>query len=131
MAIDQPKVSISRAADAGYQDIGRRAQLSYRDLGVRAATGGRYDAKILRIGSGTGDRKVPRHVHKLDIQMIYVINGWVRISFEGIGEVTLIAGDSYLSPGDVPHEVHDWSDDHEVLEFTAPADCETLDSPPA
>ena len=83
----------------------------------------------MRTGKGPGERKVPRHIHKLDYQMIYVLKGWVRIWFEGRGEVTLKEGDSYVSPGDVPHEVYDWSDDHEVLEITSPAEFETVDAP--
>ena len=121
------EISISRADDAEFEDVGRRAQLIYRDLGVREATGGRYDARVLR--TGTGERKVPRHVHELDFQMVYVLKGWVRIWFEGSGQVTLKEGDCCVTPGGVAHEVRDWSDDHEVLEITSPADFETVDAP--
>ncbi len=131
MVGSERKVHISRAADAEFADIGRRVQLVYRDLGVREATQGRVGAQILRTGPGAGERMVPRHVHKLDYQMIYVLAGWVRIWFEDVGEVTLTAGDCYMSPGDVAHEVLDWSDDHEVLEITSPADFETTDAPAA
>ncbi len=123
------KVCIARAADAKFEDVGRRVQLEYRDLGVREATGGRYDAHVLRTGTGTGERKVPCHVHDLDLQMVYVLKGWVRIWFERSGEVTLKEGDCCVTPGGVVHEVRDWSDDHEVLEITSPADFETVDAP--
>ncbi len=129
MAETRPKVCISRAADATFEDVGRRSLFAYRDLGIREATGGRYDAHVLRTGTGTGERKVPRHVHDLDLQMVYVLKGWVRIWFDGRGDVTLNEGDCYVSPGGVPHEVRGWSDDHEVIEFTAPADFETVDAP--
>ena len=129
MTDTKQNVSISRGDDAKFEDIGRRVQLEYRDLGVREATGGRFNAHILRTGKRAGERKVPRHVHKLDFQMIYVLKGWVRIWFEDRGEVTLKEGDSYVAPGDVLHEVYDWSDDHEVLEITSPADFETVDAP--
>ena len=76
MADAEHEISISRAEDAQFEDVGRRAQLIYRDLGVREATGGRYDARVLR--TGTGERKVPRHVHKLDFQMVYVLKGWKK-----------------------------------------------------
>ena len=121
------RISISRADDAEFEDVGRRAQLIYRDLGVREATGGRYDARVLR--TGTGERKVPRHVHKLDLQMIYILNGWIRFWFEDQGEVTLSVGDSCLIPSGMSHEVYDWSDDFELLEVTSPADYETVDAP--
>ncbi len=54
MADTRHEVSIARADDASFEDLGRRTQLAYRDLGVRAATGGRYHAHIMRT-SGTGD----------------------------------------------------------------------------
>ncbi len=127
MADAKHKFCISRAEDAEFEDVGRRAQLVYRDLGVREATGGRYDARVLR--TGTGERKVPCHVHYLDLQMVYILKGWVRIWFEGSGEVTLTEGDCYVTPGAVAHEVRDWSDDHEVLEITSPAEFKTVDAP--
>ncbi len=128
MADTRHEVSIARADDASFEDLGRRTQLAYRDLGVRAATGGRYHAHIMRT-SGTGERKIARHVHALELQMVYILKGWVKIWFEGRGEVTLKEGDCCVTPGGVPHEVLDWSDDHEVLEITSPADYETTDAP--
>ena len=127
MVYTKHEISISRADNAAFKGTGRRAQLIYRDLGVREATGGRYDARVLR--TGAGERKIPRHVHKLDFQMVYVLKGWVRIRFEGSGEVTLNEGDCCVTPGGVAHEVQDWSDDHEVLEITSPADFETVNAP--
>ena len=127
MVDTKQKVYISRAADAKFEGDGLREQVVYRDLGVREATGGRYNAHVIR--TGTGERKVPRHVHKLDFQLAYVLKGWIRFSFEDQGEVTLSAGDSFLIPGGVPHEVLDWSDDLEGLEITSPADYETTDAP--
>ncbi len=105
MADTKQKISISRADDAIFDDIGRRVQLESRDLGVRDATGGLFNAQVVRTGTGAGERKVPRHVHKINFQMVYVLKGRVRIWFEERGEVTLKEGDSYVSPGDVPHEV--------------------------
>ena len=121
------RVCITRGGDAKYESDGLREQVVYRDLDVREATGGRYHAHIIR--TGTGERKVPRHVHKLDLQLSYVLKGWVTFWFEDQGEVTLSAGDSFLIPGGMPHEVHGWSDDIEVLEITSPADYETVDTP--
>ena len=130
MADTRHDVSIARADGAEFHDVGRRAQLEYRDLGVREATGGRHAANVMRTG-GTGERMIPCHVHELDFQMVYILQGWVTLWFEGRGEVTLRRGDCCVTPGGVPHEVRGWSDDHQVLEITSPADYETLDAPGA
>lgn len=128
MMVDtKEKACITRAADAKYEVEGLREQIVYRDLGVRAATGGAYNAHIMR--NGKGERKVPRHVHKLDFQMIYILCGWIRMWFEDQGEVMLNAGDSCLISAGASHEVYDWSDDFELLEITSPADYETVDAP--
>ena len=127
MVDTKKKVSISRGDEAKYESDGLREQIVYRDLGVREATGGRYDAHIMR--SATGDRKVPRHVHKLDLQMVYILKGWIKFEIEGRGEVTLKEGDNMVMPGGTAHAVYDWSDDFELLEVTSPAEYETLDAP--
>jgi mannose-6-phosphate isomerase-like protein (cupin superfamily) len=57
--------------------------------------------------------------------MVYVLKGWMKTRFEGVGERTLEAGDCmYQRPG-IHHRVLDYSDDVEVLEITIPADFET------
>jgi len=124
MVDSKPGVCIARAAGANFAGDGLREQIVYRDLGVRNATGGRFNAHIMR--SGTGERKVPRHFHKLDLQMIYILQGWIRMWFENSGEVTLKPGDSCMVPGGVLHEVLDWSDDFELIEITSPAEYETV-----
>ena len=56
--------------------------------------------------------------------MVYVLKGWMRTQFEGVGERTLEAGDCmYQEPG-IRHRVLDYSDDLEVLEITVPAEFE-------
>ena len=120
----KPKVCVTRASEAKFEGDGLREQIVYRDLGVRAATGGRFNAHIMR--SGAGERKVPRHFHKLDLQMIYILRGRIRMWLEDYGEVTLKPGDSCLVPGGVLHEVLDWSDDFELIEVTSPAEYETV-----
>jgi mannose-6-phosphate isomerase-like protein (cupin superfamily) len=58
--------------------------------------------------------------------MVYVLKGWMRTSFEGVGERTLEAGDCmYQEPG-IRHRVLDYADDLEVLEITIPAEFETV-----
>jgi mannose-6-phosphate isomerase-like protein (cupin superfamily) len=127
MANSKQKVCITRGANATFQGDGLRQQIVYRDLGIRDATAGRFNAHIMRTGSG--ERKVPRHVHTVDLQLLYILDGWIKMWLEGDGEVTLKPGDSCLIPGGVQHEVLDWSDDFELLEVTSPAEYETLDAP--
>ena len=70
---------------------------------------------------GPGDE----HTHDLDFQMVYVLKGWMKTTFEGVGERTLEAGDCmYQKPG-IRHRVVGYSDDLEVLEIMIPADFET------
>ena len=126
MVDTKQQFSIARADEGKYESDGLRTQIVYRDLGVREATGGRYNAHIMR--TGTGERKVPRHVHKLELQLIYILNGWIRFWFEDQGEVTLNKGDSCLIPSGMSHEVYDWSDDFELLEVTSPAEYETVEA---
>ena len=127
MANTKQKVSIARGDEGKYEGDGLRNQIVYRDLGVREATGGRYNAHIMR--NGTGERTVPPHLHKLDLQMVYILKGWMKFGIDGRGEVTLKEGDCMVLPGDTAHEVHDWSDDFELLEVTSPADYETVEAP--
>ena len=50
----------------------------------------------MRTGTGTGERKVPRHVHKIDFRLVYVLKGRVSFWFEDCGEVTLKEGDGIV-----------------------------------
>ena len=56
--------------------------------------------------------------------MNYLLKGWVRVDFEGMGEIRLEAGDAWYQPPGVKHEVLDYSGDFEFIEITMPADDE-------
>ena len=115
---------IAKAKGADWQ-VGLRRHFAYRDLGIDAATEGKVLAQVIRARQpcdGPGDE----HTHSLDFQMVYVLKGWMRTSFAGVGERTLEAGDCmYQEPG-INHRVLDYSDDLEVLEITIPAQFETV-----
>jgi quercetin dioxygenase-like cupin family protein len=104
--------------------VGLRPHFEYRDLGIDRATAGKVLAQVIRARQpcdGPGDE----HKHHLDFQMVYVLKGWMKTQFEGVGERTLETGDCmYQRPG-IHHRVVDYSDDLEVLEITIPADFET------
>ena len=119
---------VAKAKHADWQ-VGLRPHFAYRDLGISAATEGKVLAQVIRARQpcdGPGDE----HTHSLDFQMVYVLNGWMRTSFEGVGERTLEAGDCmYQEPG-ISHRVLDYSDDLEVLEITIPTEFETRTAAP-
>jgi quercetin dioxygenase-like cupin family protein len=116
--------SIASAKRAKWQ-VGLRPHFEYRDLGIGNATQGKVLAQVIRARQrceGPGDE----HAHTLDFQMVYILKGSMRTSFEGEGERTLEAGDCmYQRPG-IAHRVLGYSDDLEVLEITIPADFETV-----
>jgi quercetin dioxygenase-like cupin family protein len=119
---------IAKAKGADWQ-VGLRPHFAYRDLGMAAATRGKVLAQVIRArqpSDGPGDE----HTHHLDFQMVYLLRGWMRTHFDGIGERTLEAGDCmYQEPG-INHRVLDYSDDLEVLEITIPAEFETVSVTP-
>ncbi len=115
--------TIAKAKGASWR-VGLRPHFEYRDLGIDRATEGKVLAQVIRArkpSDGPGDE----HAHALDFQMVYILKGWMRTAFEGVGERTLEAGDClYQRPG-IAHRVLGYSDDLEVLEITIPADFET------
>jgi len=120
--------NLAKAKGANWQ-VGLRPHFEYRDLGIDAATEGKVLAQVTRARQpcdGPGDE----HVHHLDFQMVYVLRGWMKTEFEGVGTRTLEAGDCmYQKPG-IRHRVVDYAPDLEVLEITIPADFETETTAP-
>lgn len=120
--------SVSLAQDAQYT-AGLRSFLEYRDLGVKAATGGKVRAHVLRVKKGADHGSLHTtglHQHKLEFQMIYILKGWIRFTYEGHGEHTFGPGDCCLQPPGIVHNELDCSDDLELLEITSPGDYETV-----
>jgi quercetin dioxygenase-like cupin family protein len=119
---------VSHEHDARW-DPGLRGYFEYRDLGMVERTGGRVRAHVIRPSArcaGPGDE----HLHELDFQMVYVLKGWARVRFEGIGEIRFEAGSCmYQQPG-IRHRVVEYSDDYTVIEITSPADFETVSVAP-
>jgi quercetin dioxygenase-like cupin family protein len=59
--------------------------------------------------------------------MVYVLKGWVRFHYEGVGEVTLRAGTCVNQPPGIKHTELGHSDDLELIEIVSPADFQTID----
>jgi quercetin dioxygenase-like cupin family protein len=59
--------------------------------------------------------------------MYYVLKGWVKFAYEGVGEVLAVAGTCVNQPPGIRHAEIAHSDDLELIEITLPADFETID----
>ena len=83
-------VSHFRAED--FRADGLRSYAKYRDLGMSKATNGLLQAHVIRFIPPCDPAVVSkRHFHDVDVQMIYVLKGWIKSEFEGQGEVTMRA----------------------------------------
>jgi uncharacterized cupin superfamily protein len=122
----KPKIVLSRLDDARWSTKGLRPFLEYRDLGLAEATGGRFGATIGRaikkFEPGGGAR---RHYHDVEFHLIFVMRGWFRTEFEGLGEVVMRQGDCVAYQGEIPQEHIQYSDDFEVMQIAMPADYRT------
>jgi len=103
---------------------GLRAFFEYRNLGVDDATQGKYSANVIRAVPGR-HAEPAWHIHHLDFQMIYILQGWVTFEYEGQGEVTFRPGSAALQPSGIRHREIRHSDDLELIEITAPAEFKT------
>ena len=120
------RFTVNIAKENPFKSSGLRVYREYRDLGVSAATDGRIHAQIVRttkpcLPGGSG-----LHYHDLEFQMVFVLKGRSTVRFEGQGELSFEAGDSWIQPPRIRHDVLYFSDDYEVLEITMPAEYETV-----
>ena len=96
-----------------------------RELGLAEATKGMIQGHVIRMVPPCTDEVRKRHYHHTQFQMTYIIRGWMKIEFEGLGEVTLKAGSLAMLPPRIKHTVLDYSEDCEQIELIMPADYET------
>ena len=118
----QSDFSVSHLKDAAFESEGLRAFFEYRDLGIKTATGGRVGAHVIRAKAGAGHGGTGWHRHGLELQLVYILKGWVRFDYEGVGEVLLEAGACVHQPSGIRHVEIGHSDDVEILEITLPAE---------
>jgi quercetin dioxygenase-like cupin family protein len=127
MSKAQPRIVVTRKDEAEWSDRGLRPFVEYRDLGLGEASGGKAGATIARVvrkfEPGGGAK---RHYHETAYHLIFVLRGWFRSEFEGLGEVTLREGDSLAYQGEIPQAHIEYSDDFQVLQITAPATFRTV-----
>lgn len=101
-----------------------RAGMLYRDL-IPGRLGGRYIASHIRIRDG-GPVPDYVHFHKIRFQLIYCLQGWVKVVYEDQGPPFVMnEGDCVLQPPGIRHRVLECSSGFEAIEIACPADHET------
>ena len=121
------RFTVSHLNEADYKQDGLRSYALYRDLGIAAASGGLCQAHVIRLLSPCTDEVRKRHLHETELQLIYVLQGWIKNEFEGEGVQMMSAGSCWLQPPGIRHTVLDYSPDVELLEIIVPADFKTAE----
>lgn len=117
--------TVSHLNQADFKTDGLRSYAQYRDLGIAAATAGLCQAHVIRFTPPCTDEVRKRHQHAVDLQLVYVLQGWIKNEFDGVGEQMMSTGTCWLQPSGIRHTVLDYSADCEVLEIILPADFKT------
>jgi mannose-6-phosphate isomerase-like protein (cupin superfamily) len=118
------RLKVSHLDTSKFAKRGLRGYFEYRDLGIKGATRGKVIAHVIRARPG----KAPHgewHYHDCDVQFVYVLKGWVRFEYEGVGEVLMKAGSCFYQPPQIRHREIAHSRDIEMLEVVAPASFKT------
>jgi quercetin dioxygenase-like cupin family protein len=118
------KFSVSHAKDSRFVG-GLRGFFEYRDLGIEEATAGRAVAHVIRAVPGR-QAMLQLHHHEVELQLVYVLKGWIKFAYEGVGEVLLTAGSCVHQPPGIRHTELGHSDDLEMLEIVLPAGFATV-----
>ena len=121
--------TVSHLNEADFKADGLRTYAQYRDLGIAAATAGLCQAHVIRLIPPCTEEVRKRHRHQADLQLVYVLKGWMKNEFEGHGEQMMSVGSCWLQPSGIKHTVLDYSADCEVLEIIVPADFKTEETP--
>jgi quercetin dioxygenase-like cupin family protein len=125
--MSKPNPVLSRLEGSKWEVKGLRGFLEYRDLGAVTATAGRFNAHVARaLHEKKPTDKAALHYHTLGFHFTYVLRGWMRTYYEGIGEIILKAGDCVTYEGEVPQSHTEHSEDFEVLQITMPAEFPTV-----
>jgi quercetin dioxygenase-like cupin family protein len=124
------RLHVTHAGDSTFEKRGLRSYFEYRDLGIRRATKGKVVAHVIRARPG----KAPHgdwHYHDVDVQFVYVLKGWVRFEYEGVGEVLMKAGSCFYQPPRIRHRELAHSRNLEMIEVVSPAVFKTASAKPA
>jgi hypothetical protein len=117
--------TVSHLNESDFKADGLRSYALYRDLGIAAATAGLCQAHVIRFVPPCTDEVRQRHLHTSELQLVYVLKGWMKNEFAGVGEQMMSVGSCWIQPSGIEHTVLDYSPDCEVLEIIVPADFKT------
>lgn len=115
--------TVAHAPQARFER-GLRSFFEYRDLDIKRATGGQFDAHVIRAAAGTEFSSQP-HRHEAQFQLVYVLKGWIEFDYEGQGVVRLETGSCVYQPPGIRHRELGHSPDVEMLEVVMPGDFST------
>jgi hypothetical protein len=121
------KFKVSHLDSSEFKRDGLRSYAAYRDLGMAEATNGMVVAQVIRMLPPCTDEVRKRHYHDVQLQLVYLLKGWMRNEFEGEGEQLMKEGSCWIQPAKIRHTVLDYSDDCEVLEIVMPANFATAE----
>jgi hypothetical protein len=121
------RFAVSHLREKDFKRDGLRAYALYRDLGIGDASGGLAQAHVIRLLTPCTDEVRKRHIHDLELQLVYVLKGWIKNEFEGHGEQIMRQGTCWLQPPNIKHTVLDYSEDCEMLEIVVPAEFKTIE----
>ncbi len=113
--------------EKAFKRDGLRPYAKYRDLGIAKASGGLAQAHVISLIPPCTDEVRKRHTHAVELQLVYVLKGWVKNEFEGHGEQLMREGTCWLQPPNIKHTVLEYSDDCELLEIVVPAKFDTVE----
>lgn len=114
---------VSHATESDF-DAGLRGYFEYRDLGIHKATRGKVVSHVIRARTGEAPDG-EWHWHDCDVQFVYVLKGWAKFEYEGVGEVLMQAGTCFYQPPGIRHRETGHSDDLEMIEVVAPGNFKT------
>jgi mannose-6-phosphate isomerase-like protein (cupin superfamily) len=124
VAAKAKRVAVSHAATSKFVRRGLRNYFEYRDLGVKRATRGKVVTQLIRARPG----KAPEgdwHYHDCKLQFVLVVRGWVKMDYEGTGEVLMKAGSCFYQPPRIRHRELAHSKNLEMVEVVSPANFKT------
>lgn len=123
-ATGQRDLLVQNLTEAQFAHTGRRSFFEYRDTGLGDNTDGEFRAQVMRatdVMESTG-----WHYHECDLQLVYVLKGWVDLAFEDGRNERVEAGGVISIPGGMIHNELAVSEDFEALEVASPADMGTV-----
>ena len=120
----EKRFAVSHLGKSKFERRGLRAYFEYRDLGIKRASRGDMVTHVIRARPG----KAPHgdwHYHDCKLQFVYVVKGWVKMEYEGIGKILMKAGSCFYQPPRIRHRELAHSKDVEMIEVVAPANFKT------